>query len=226
MPLPRKPRAGLVDAHNRELADDAAPGWTSRVSRCRRRRLRRAIGLPFDADAAPLAGPRQRRLNRPTPLSPRTRACSSDAVAHSMIQPPTRARRSGPVTLAGAAASPSAAPGYTDGTPSSSRRLSRGMPSPVLLMSPFPKPHQRSLLCWLGGRSSPPRSENGATKKQRTCVEGPRRLEGHSSWCQGFLAPHSGQCHPGRQKDGPPGCGRPRDSWSRRENPFQGQLRP
>ena len=46
----------------------------------------------------------------PDPLSPRTRASSSDVVAHSMIQSPTRARRSGSVTPARRAASPSAAP--------------------------------------------------------------------------------------------------------------------
>ena len=49
-------------------------------------------------------------LQPPDPLSPRTRANSSDVVAHSMIQSPTRARRSGSVTPARAAASPSAAP--------------------------------------------------------------------------------------------------------------------
>ena len=102
-----------------------------------------------------------------------------------------------------------------------------GCRRPLSCTSPFPTPHQRSLLlCWLGRRGGPPKERNGATKKQRTCIEGPCRVEGHSGRCQGLLAPHSGQCHPGRPKNGPPRCGRPRDSWSRREDPFQGQLRP
>ena len=50
----------------RHVLVSRSSGCTSRVSRCRRARLRRAIGLAFDADAAPPTGPCQRGFNRPT----------------------------------------------------------------------------------------------------------------------------------------------------------------
>ena len=50
----------------RHVLVSRSSGCTSRVSRCRRARLRRAIGLAFDADAAPSTGPCQRGFNHPT----------------------------------------------------------------------------------------------------------------------------------------------------------------
>ena len=103
--------ARLHDGRNRPVLDflrivgnAIPPGFVAAQARMLRRLYNPAAGAPARRPVR-LFREHGRRQQPPDGPSPRTWARSSDAVAHSMIQSPTRPSRSGSVTPARAAAS-------------------------------------------------------------------------------------------------------------------------